>query len=274
MSVAQRERMERLRITSTQSPVSDPVVEIISRYLAQRLQVPAELVLEPPWTERLNLLSQGQLELGWICGLPYIRAAAIGASPFEPLVAPVVDRPRYDNKPIYFSDVIVRRESAYRSFADLKGATWAYNEPGSHSGYGLTRSQLAVLGEPVGYFAKQVQAGSHLAALDMVLNGDVDASSIDSMVLEGEARRRPGLMDGLRVIETLGPSPAPLLVIATSVPQSQKEEIAAALTGMGLDETGRSLLREAGLAKFVRVYDSDYDAIREFDRLAAQVEPW
>ena len=245
--------MERLRITSTQSPVSDRVVEIISRYLSQRLGAPTELVLEPPWPERLNLLSQGQLELGWICGLPYVRAADTGAAPFEPLVAPVVDGPRYGGKPVYFSDVIVRRESAYRSFADLKGATWAYNEPGSHSGYALTRSHLATLGEPVGYFAKQVHAGSHLAALAMVLNGDVDASAIDSMVLEGEALRRPALMDSLRVIETLGPSPAPPVVITRSVPGPQKEEIAAALAGMALDETGRSLLREAGLAKFVRV---------------------
>lgn len=266
--------MERLRITSAQSPVSDSVVEIISRYLPQRAQVSTELVLESPWQERLSLLSQGQLEIGWICSLPYVRAADAGNSPFELLVAPVVDHPRYHGKPVYFSDVIVRRESAYHSFADLRGATWAYNEPGSHSGYTLIRSHLALLGEPVGYFARQVEAGSHLAALEMVLNGEIDASAIDSMVLESEVRRRPGLMDDLRVLETLGPSPIPPVVIATSVPGAQKEQIAAALAGMALDELGRSLLQEAGLAKFVRVHDADYDPIREFDRLATQVEQW
>jgi phosphonate transport system substrate-binding protein len=266
--------MDRLRITSAQSPTSDLVVVAISRYLTQHRQIPTELVLGPPWQERLKLLFGGQLELGWICSLPYVRAADAGNPPFEPLVTPVVDHPRYGGKPVYFSDVIVRRESAYQSFADLKGATWAYNEPGSHSGYTLTRSHLALLGEPVGYFAGQVEADSHLAALDMVLNGEVDASAIDSMVLESEARRVPGLMDDLRVVETLGPSPIPPVVIATSVPGPQKEQIADALVGMALDETGRALLQEAGLVRFVRVHDKDYDPIRERDRLAAQVQQW
>ena len=266
--------MKPLRITSALSPVSDPVVEIISRYLAQRLGVSTELALDVPWQERLNLLSRGQLEIGWICSLPYVRAIDAGNPPYELLVAPVVDQPRYEGKPVYFSDVIVRRDSAYQTFADLRGATWAYNEPGSHSGYTLIRSHLALLGELTGYFATQVEAGSHLAALDMVLNGTIDASAIDSMVLESEALRRPGLMDGLRVIETLGPSPIPPLVISTSVPGEQREQIADTLAGMALDDVGQPLLKGAGLARFVRVYDADYDPIREYDRLAAQIEQW
>jgi hypothetical protein len=43
---------------------------------------------------------------------------------------------------------------------------------------------------------------------------------------------------------------------------------------MALDETGSALLQEAGLVRFVRVHDKDYDPIRERDRLAAQVQQW
>jgi ABC-type phosphate/phosphonate transport system substrate-binding protein len=31
------------------------------------------------------------------------------------------------------------QDSPYRTFADLQGCRWAYNEPNSHSGYNITR---------------------------------------------------------------------------------------------------------------------------------------
>jgi phosphonate transport system substrate-binding protein len=38
---------------------------------------------------------------------------------------------------MYVSDVIVHRDSPYRSFMYLGGRSWAYNEVLSHSGYGI-----------------------------------------------------------------------------------------------------------------------------------------
>jgi ABC-type nitrate/sulfonate/bicarbonate transport system substrate-binding protein len=55
------------------------------------------------------------------------------------LAAPLPAGARYGGKPIYFSDVVVRRDSPYQTFADLRGVTWGYNEPGSQSGYNVVR---------------------------------------------------------------------------------------------------------------------------------------
>ena len=68
---------------------------------------------------------------------------------------------RYGGRPIYFSDVIVHRDSPFRSFLDLRGHSWAYNEPLSHSGYGITRYHLLELGETGGFFSEVVEAGFH-----------------------------------------------------------------------------------------------------------------
>jgi len=57
--------------------------------------------------------------------------------PVELLAAPVLEGERYRDQPIYFSDVIVARRNPARSFADLRGASWSYNDPDSHSGYGV-----------------------------------------------------------------------------------------------------------------------------------------
>ena len=54
--------------------------------------------------------------------------------------------PRYGARPVYYSDVIVHADSSFRHFEDLRGGTWAYNEPGPHSGYNLVRYHLAMRG--------------------------------------------------------------------------------------------------------------------------------
>ena len=122
-------------------------------------------------------------DLSFVCGLAYVDLARRGAAPVEPLAAPLLQGQRYDGQPVYFSDVIVHRDCPARSFAELRGRSWAYNEPYSHSGYGVARYQLVRLGETQGFFGKVVEAGWHERSVSMVCSGEVDASAIDSQVL-------------------------------------------------------------------------------------------
>jgi phosphonate transport system substrate-binding protein len=89
----------------------------------------------------------------------------------ELLAAPVMQGSRYEQRPIYFSDVVVHRDSPFHSLAQLRGASWAYNEPRSHSGHLLTRYYLETRGEggPEGYFGAVIAAGSHQRALELIL---------------------------------------------------------------------------------------------------------
>jgi ABC-type phosphate/phosphonate transport system substrate-binding protein len=57
----------------------------------------------------------------------------------ELLAAPVMAGTRYAGRPVYFSDIVVHRDSAARSFADLRGARWAYNEHRESAGRVLLR---------------------------------------------------------------------------------------------------------------------------------------
>ncbi len=41
--------------------------------------------------------------------------------PIELLAAPVMEALRYEHRPIYFSDVVVRRDSPFRIFAEMPG---------------------------------------------------------------------------------------------------------------------------------------------------------
>jgi phosphonate transport system substrate-binding protein len=263
--------MQALQLTSSQAPNASRIPRGVAGYLGARLGIPVTFADDLPWQEREAQLDAGAIQIGWLCGLPYVWRADVPQPAVELLVAHVMAGARYRGEPIYFSDVVVRRESAFRSFGDLRGATWAYNEPASHSGYEVVRYYLATLGEREGYFGRAVEAGSHENALKLILRGRVDGAAIDSTVLEEEIRRSPALAGQIRVVETLGPSPIPPWVIHRGVPPTQREAIRAVLLAMHDDPAGQAILADGHLARFVRVSDRDYDPIRRMARLAAPV---
>jgi phosphonate transport system substrate-binding protein len=162
-----------------------PIYERIAGYLANRLESPVEFLGGVPWEERHRRLDAGEIDVAFICGLPYTRKYDRADRPIELLCAPVMAASRYVGKPIYFTDVIVRRDDPARAFSDLRGRTWAYSNEGSHSGYNTMRHHLLALGETGGYFGRVIASGSHGNSIRMILDGQVDASGIDSTVLAG-----------------------------------------------------------------------------------------
>jgi phosphonate transport system substrate-binding protein len=209
---------------------------------------------------------RGEIDAGFICGWPYVeltRCRDRGQQPaVELLAAPVLQGARYADRPIYFSDVIVHRDSAYQTFLDLRGCSWAYNDRDSQSGYNLTRYTLARLGETRGFFGRVVEAGFHQEAIRMVASGVVNAAAIDSQVLAVELRDHPQLQDQVRVIDTFGPSTIQPVVVARRLPPPLKEALRAAFHTMGDEPTMRATLDAGFIARFVPIDDATYDDIR------------
>ena len=244
----------------------------LASYLTRQVGLRIELEESVPWQERERMLDRGEVEIGFICGLPYVWKADQPNPHLELLAAPVMRGARYRGRPVYFSDVVVRRESAFRQFTDLRGSSWAYNEPTSHSGYLLTRCHLARLGELDGFFARVVEAGAHQTALRWVIDGTVDASAIDSTVLELELTLHPELAPLIRVVETLGPSPIPPAVISTRVPLMIRRALQTALLEMHENDEGREILAAAMTKRFVEITDAEYNPIRRMALEAAFVQ--
>lgn len=244
-----------------------PVYRYLMEYLGRKLDCEIELSVGS------NYDQVRQADLAFICGLPYVfyTLPRISSSPIEALVAPVLQGERFQNRPIYFSDVIVHRDSSFQSFADLRGCSWAYNEPQSQSGYGITRYWLAKMGETNGYFGKVVEAGFHQRAIRMVRNRVVNAAAIDVQVLAVELRQHPQLRDQLRVIDTLGPSTIQPLTVARRLPKWLKQDIQTIFAELHLDSSARSYLDRGFIDHFVPVGDSDYDVIRDMLTVCEQV---
>lgn len=202
-----------LKFTSCQSENADFFCRAVCDYIGKKLGIATQFIDNMPWQERERQFYAGDVHAAWICGLPYVLKADAEDCPFELLAAPVMAAGRYANRPVYFSDIVVHRDCPAESFEALRGKSWAYNEPRSHSGYNLARYHLAMLGEMSDYFGRVLESGAHLSTLRMILRSEVDASAIDSMVLELEFARQPALRNQVRIVETLGPSPAPPWVV-------------------------------------------------------------
>jgi phosphonate transport system substrate-binding protein len=263
--------MDRIKTTSLQAQNANFVVAAVTDHIAERLGVSAEFIVDLPWQERESLLDTGRIQVAWICGWPYVRKVDRPEPAIELLAAPVMRGARYKDRPVYFSDVVVRHDSRFHTFADLRGASWAYNEPGSHSGYNVVRYHLATLGEVSGYFGQVIESGAHQVSLQMILEGRIDASAIDSTVLEEEFHRQPSIRSRVRILEALGPSPIPPWVVLRSLAPDLRRSLRELLLGMHRDPEGRAILAQAHMTRFAHVEDSDYDVIRDMARLAEQV---
>ncbi len=245
------------------APDMDFLARDLAQYISQRLSIHTDVVLDIPWQERERRLDDGEIDFCWLCGLPYVRKARHHPGMILPLVAPIMSANRYKGLPIYFSDVIVRSDSRFQHLEDLQGVSWAFNEPGSQSGYGVVLYALARQGKDLGYFSRVTQSGAHQTSLEWILSGEVDATAMDSTVLEMEIANRPEIAERIRVIDTFGPSPIPPWVISARIPSEIRAALEDLLVSMDSNPAGQAILKNVKMTHFVPVTDKDYDPIRD-----------
>lgn len=205
-------------------------------------------------------LLQDQLDLAFICGLPFIRRCQIAPNQLRAIAAPVMQAERYQNRPVYFSDVIVRANSRFQTFCDLAGSTVCYNDPGSNSGYYLLRYRLLEQCS-TRFFNNAVQSGSHQRSLRWVIEGKADCAAIDSTVLEQECRMFPELTNHLRVLESSDPCPMPPIVVAQHLGDDLIEQIQSAL--LQPDRQLKAAMAHMKMQRYEAVNTDDYGAIAQ-----------
>ena len=235
------------------------VYAAVAAGVGRQLGVPARLIEGRDYSQ----LRDGSVDLAFLCGLPYVRLSQERPGTLHPLVAPVLDEPRYADRPVYFSDVIVRADSPARCFDDLRGRNWAYSDPDSLSGCLLVRYHLLQLGETEAFFGSVTFSGRHQESIRRVVSGEVDASAIDSQVLGVACLRDRDLAAQFRVIAVLGPSTIPPVIATGTVPQEIQARAGDAICALSGDAAGRDALAGGLIRRFTPIEDRAYDDIRE-----------
>ncbi|MBI2828817.1 MAG: hypothetical protein HYX77_06065, partial [Acidobacteria bacterium] len=93
--------------------------------MGDRLGVRTQFVGEMPWQKRERGFDRGEIEVCWMCGWPYAVRADSPSAGIDLIAAPVMAGPRYLDRPVYFSDIVVRADGRFDSFKDLRGGSWA-----------------------------------------------------------------------------------------------------------------------------------------------------
>src|ERR1700745_3446531 len=92
-----------IRFATFLAPQLYSTYEQIARYVGGKVGYPADLTVGQAFED----FGAGRVDVGFICGLPYVRLADAPDKTVELLAAPVLQGERYRQKPVYFSDVIV-----------------------------------------------------------------------------------------------------------------------------------------------------------------------
>jgi phosphonate transport system substrate-binding protein len=240
------------------APCIQPLYEFVATTVGEKLRRPTRLVVG----ESFDQVRRAEVDFAFLCGLPYVRLKRESPTALEAIAAPIVAGERYDERPVYFSDVIVPANSTALAFRDLRGRSWAYNEPDSHSGYLITLSTLVEMAETPEFFGRWEMTGFHQESIRRVASAQVEGSAVDSHVLGVEMREHPELAQRIRVIGALGPSTIQPLVATSAVPARLRQEVTDIVVTLGTTDGDRRRMSAGMVERFVAIDDSAYGGIR------------
>ncbi|RMF55454.1 MAG: phosphate/phosphite/phosphonate ABC transporter substrate-binding protein [Calditrichaeota bacterium] len=223
-------------------------------YLEKKLHRLVHPVYTKNYREVYDLLEHRKVDIAFVCCGLY----ALGKRNdiMELLAIPVVNG---DTK--YQAYIIASKTSGIESINDLEGKTIALTDELSLSGcfyllYGKTRNLISR--------DQVVFSGSHDASIQLVNRGIVDAASVDGLIYEEIAARRPQSVQNVRIVEKSPPFGIPPVVIHPRVPPTQRERIQTVLLQMNEDPEGLSILQRMGIEKFELPNEENYRTVFSF----------
>lgn len=227
-------------------------------YLESALGNPVEFVQRSTYAQVLDVLRSGQVHFAWICGYPYV---------LRQRELKLVAVPQWRGRPLYQSYLIADARGTAATLRDLKGATFAYSDPLSNSGFLYMQHLLRSQGQDPGrYFGRTFFTHSHRHVVDAVAEGLAGAGSVDGYVWETLAELHPELTRKTRVLQKSPDFGFPPIVAAAGVGDQEVKDFSAALFDMPARPSGRAVLSDLRLDRFVAAEPSLFRGIAEMAR--------
>ena len=209
----------------------------------------------------VEAMRAGRAQIAWYGGKTYIVAAEIAEA--EAFAAGVRKGETNAN---YFTYFIVPKDSQLNTLIDTKGKILAMNNIGSTSGDLIPQVELLKINISVKNDFKNVfYAGSHDACLLSVLNGHADVCAMSSRNFDARLADGTFKRSEVKIIHTSSPVPPPPLAYSKRLPQNVRDKIKSAT--LEAHKHGRIGGYGGEMEKYIEVKDSDYNLLREVDRL-------
>jgi ABC-type phosphate/phosphonate transport system substrate-binding protein len=249
------------------SPTLTAAWRRLLEWVAARAAAPLEVLeLSDPYPLE-KLWARDDLGCVFMCGYPW---AMLTERPHL-LAAPVPSPPRYRGRPIYFTDFIVRADSAYQTLEDTFGGCLAYSAEHSHSGYNAARFHLLDYRRPdrPALYARLLgPLHRQLPVIDAVIDGRADVGPVDAYGLDLLRRHGAERAKRVRVIATTVEAPSAPLVASPAVDPDTRGRVTRALLAAHTAPELAATLDELLLSRFVPVQPGGFDVFLERQRAA------
>lgn len=242
-----RAQMKQVRM-AVRGSEDDPTMakrwKLYSDYLTQATGLPVKLFESSDYNGSIQAMASGQVDVATLAGAGYANVdAQIGDK-----AAPILTIRQAEGDMGYYSSIMVKTSSPYRTVQDLKGKTMGYVDFNSTSGYLFPRAKLKEQGiDPDSFFGKTGFAGGHTQAVMALENGQFDAVIVQvgggdpvhgftTGAVQTMARRGLVDMKDFRMIWSAGPIPNSAIVTRTDRPQPFIDVVRGAMAALPYDD--------------------------------------
>lgn len=223
--------------------------QLFLTYMQEQLDMDVELIIATDYAAVTEAMKYNHADIARYGPSSYILAAQ--EANIEPVVVGIKKK---TGVPGYWAYIISRP-----GLETLEGATFAFVDPGSTSGYVYPNQYIETEGITLD---KVMFAGSHPAVIEAIKNGSVDAGGIASNRWEFALNEGVISEGQLEIFWSSDLIPASPWVVQTDMAPELKAAFTEAMLSMpeeiaysrGVEETG-----------FVLAYDSDYDIVRAIE---------
>lgn len=224
------------------------------------LPYPAPQPLEDLWT-------RADLGCALMCGYPI----ALRLADVEPIAAPIPDADWAGGRPLYRSDLIVRRDAPFRTLEDTFGGVAGWTVRHSQSGFNAFRHHLLgyrTTDRPALYREMKGDLVTARRVLDSVADGSIDIGPLDAWWRRLIARHRPELTRDIRVLASTDLAPIPAFVAGPALGKEARRRLRESFAAAASRPWFAALAGPLCLQGFAPAAREDYAVTLAWDRAA------
>ncbi|MFO1147953.1 MAG: PhnD/SsuA/transferrin family substrate-binding protein [Alsobacter sp.] len=239
------------------TPEAESAWQALLGHVAREAEVPLDYVPYPAPRPLEDLWARPDLGCVFMCGYPI----ALRLADVEPLAAPIPDASWAGGRPVYRSDLIVRKDAPFRTLEDTFGGVAGWTVAHSHSGFNAFRHHLLPYRTPERpKLYREVKSNLVTARriLDSVLDGSIDVGPLDAWWHRLIARHNQDLTPGIRVLASTALAPIPAFVASPALPEASRTRLRQAFAAASSRPWFQALAEPLCLTGFAPVARETY----------------
>jgi ABC-type phosphate/phosphonate transport system substrate-binding protein len=196
------------------------------------------------------LWARDDLGLAMMCGLPFSQRQP----PAQLVAAPIPSPARYEGRPVYCTDIVVRADAPFRTLEDTFGGVAGYTLADSLSGgvaFNLHLQPFRMAERPRLYARTVGGLVNARGIIDALAAGAIDVGPLDSWYHDQLRMQDPAFAARVRMIASTQWRPIPPLVATTPLAADELARLRRALLAVSqapILAADRALLLLAGFA--------------------------